>query len=47
MTERNDIERLLQELNFPTNTPLSYRCYAVYELDNPLEVEKTPLCKEI
>ena len=47
MTERNDIERLLQELNFPTNTPLSYRCYAVYELDNPLEVEKTLLCKEI
>ncbi|MDO4566235.1 MAG: GIY-YIG nuclease family protein [Oscillospiraceae bacterium] len=40
MTERNDIERRLQELNSPTNIPLSYRCYAVYEVDNPLEVER-------
>ena len=40
MTERNDIERRLQELNAPTNIPLSYRCYAVYEVENPLEVEK-------
>ena len=40
MTERNDIERILQELNSPTNIPLSYRCYAVYEVENPLEVEK-------
>ena len=40
MTERNDIEKRLQELNSPTNIPLSYRCYAVYEVDNPLEVEK-------
>ncbi len=40
MTERNDIEKRLQELNSPTNLPLSYRCYAVYEVDNPLEVEK-------
>lgn len=40
MTERDDIERRLQELNSPTNIPLSYRCYAVYEVDNPLEVEK-------
>lgn len=40
MTERNDIERRLQELNGPTNIPLSYRCYAVYEVENPLEVEK-------
>lgn len=40
MTERNDIERRLQELNAPANIPLSYRCYAVYEVDNPLEVEK-------
>lgn len=40
MTERNDIERRLQELNSPTNIPLSYRCYAVYEVENPLEVEK-------
>ncbi len=40
MTERNDIERRLQELNAPANIPLSYRCYAVYEVENPLEVEK-------
>ena len=40
MTERNDIEKRLQELNSPTNIPLSYRCYAVYEVNNPLEVEK-------
>ncbi len=40
MTERNDIERRLQELNSPPNIPLSYRCYAVYEVENPLEVEK-------
>lgn len=40
MTERNDIDRRLQELNSPTNIPLSYRCYAVYEVENPLEVEK-------
>lgn len=40
MTERDDIERRLQELNSPTNIPLSYRCYAVYEVDNSLEVEK-------
>ena len=36
MTERNDIERRLQELNSPTNIPISYRCYAVYEVENPL-----------
>ena len=40
MTERNDIERRLQELNSPPNIPLSYRCYATYEVDNPAEVEK-------
>lgn len=40
MTERNDVEKRLQELNAPTNIPLSYRCYATYEVDNPLEVEK-------
>lgn len=44
MTERNDIERRLQELNSPTNIPLSYRCYAVYEVENPLEVEKRIHC---
>ncbi len=40
MTERNDIECRLHELNSPANIPLSYRCYAVYEVENPLEVEK-------
>lgn len=40
MTERNDIERRLQELNSPPNIPLSFRCYATYEVDNPLEVER-------
>ncbi|MCH5298192.1 MAG: GIY-YIG nuclease family protein [Ruminococcus sp.] len=40
MTGRNGIEKRLQELNAPTNIPLSYRCYAVYEVENPLEVEK-------
>lgn len=41
MTERNDINRRLQELNSPPNIPLSYRCYATYEVDNPLEVERS------
>lgn len=40
MTERNDIERRLQELNSPPNIPLSYRCYATYEVENLLEVER-------
>ena len=40
MTERNDVERRLQELNSPHNIPLSYRCFATYEVENPLEVEK-------
>lgn len=40
MTERDDVERRLQELNAPSNIPLSYRCYATYEVENPLEVEK-------
>lgn len=40
MTERNDIEIRLNELNSPTNLPLSYRCYAVYEVENPKFVEK-------
>ena len=39
MTERNDIERRLQELNSPPNIPLSFRCYATYEVENPLDVE--------
>lgn len=40
MTERNDIERRLQELNSPPNIPLSFRCYATYEVENPLGVER-------
>ena len=32
MTERDDIESRLMELNSPTNIPLSYRCYATYLL---------------
>ena len=40
MTERDDIESRLRELNSPTNIPLSYRCYATYEVENPHEVEK-------
>ena len=40
MTERDDIETRLRELNAPTNIPLSFRCYATYEVDKPLEVEK-------
>lgn len=40
MTERNDIDRRLQELNAPPNIPLSFRCYAVYEVDNPSLVEE-------
>ncbi|MDL2218587.1 GIY-YIG nuclease family protein [Christensenellaceae bacterium OttesenSCG-928-M15] len=40
MTERDDVEKCLRELNSPPNIPLSYRCYATYEVENPLEVEK-------
>ena len=41
MTQRNDIEKRLQELNIPTNIPLSFRCYATYEVENPEQVEKS------
>ena len=34
------IDKRLKELNTPTNLPLSYRCYATYEVEQPLEVEK-------
>ena len=40
MTQRQDIEERLRELNSPANIPLSYRCYATYSVENPLEVEK-------
>lgn len=39
MTERNDIERRVQELNAPPNLLLSFRCYAVYEVEDPAAVE--------
>ena len=40
MTERDDIEKRLKELNTPSNLPLSYRCYATYEVEAPMVVEK-------
>lgn len=41
MTQQNDVEQRLKELNQPTNLPLSYRCYATYEVNEPLVVEKS------
>lgn len=40
MTDRNDINARLAELNAPPNIPLSYRAYALYEVENPHEVEQ-------
>ena len=40
MTEHNDIDKRLKELNTQTNLPFSYCCYATYEAERPLEVEK-------
>lgn len=40
MTERDDIEERLKELNTPANIPLTFRCYATYEVEDPLQVEK-------
>ena len=40
MTECDDITERLRSLNAPSNIPLLYRCYAVYEVDKPAEVEK-------
>ncbi|MDR0315023.1 MAG: GIY-YIG nuclease family protein [Oscillospiraceae bacterium] len=40
MSERNDINKRLTELNTPSNIPLSYRAYAVYEVSDPKVVEK-------
>ena len=39
-TGRGEIERRLRELNAPPNIPLSFRCYAVYEVENPEMVEE-------
>lgn len=40
MSTRNNIDERLADLNSPANIPLSYRAYAVYEVENPKEVEK-------
>ena len=40
MSVRNNIDARLAELNQPANIPLSYRAYAVYEVDAPQEIEK-------
>ena len=40
MSTRNDINKRLAELNRPVNIPLSYRAHAIYEVENPEEVEK-------
>jgi len=40
MSTRNDVGERLRELNSPANLPLSYRAYAIYEVENPQEVEK-------
>ncbi len=40
MSTRNDIEARLTELNRHENLPLSYRAYAIYEVEKPHEVEK-------
>jgi len=40
MSVRSNIDDRLSELNRPANIPLSYRAYAVYEVEKPQEVEK-------
>lgn len=41
MTQKNDVTERLTELNKPSNLPLSYRCYATYEVVDPLLVEQS------
>ena len=41
MTERTDIQKRLDELNQPPNIPLSFRAYALYHVENPIEVEQS------
>ncbi len=41
MTNKKDINQRLRELNSPTNIPLSFRCYATYEVDNAVAVEQS------
>jgi len=40
MSDRNNIEERLAELNRPANIPLCFRAYAIYEVERPQEVEK-------
>lgn len=40
MTNNDDIKKRLEELNKPTNLPLSFHCYATYKVDDPLLVEQ-------
>jgi hypothetical protein len=40
MSNKDDIQERLAELNSPSNIPLSFRAYAVYRVENPLAVEK-------
>lgn len=40
MTNKNDISDRLNELNSPSNLPLSFRCYATYEVEDALNVEQ-------
>jgi hypothetical protein len=40
MSTRNNIEDRLADLNSPANIPLSFRAYAIYEVEKPKEVEQ-------
>jgi hypothetical protein len=40
MSEKDDIQDRLAELNNPSNIPLSFRAYAIYRVESPLTVEK-------
>jgi hypothetical protein len=40
MSDKNDIQDRLDELNTPSNIPLSFRAYAIYHVENPSVVEK-------
>lgn len=39
-SDKDDIQDRLDELNTPSNIPLSFRAYAIYRVENPFEVEK-------
>ncbi|MFI3165301.1 MAG: GIY-YIG nuclease family protein [Bacillota bacterium] len=41
MTSKRDVNQRLKDLNSPTNIPLSFRCYATYEVDNAVAVEQS------